>query len=263
MVAESRAEKEWRPPRISIRLRRFVQRALRFVKPPTAYKPLKVEEILGAQRALTVVQQFNDLWYRSGVAGQLNWRGDSVQKNPCDLWMLVELFQQLRPAALVETGTQYGGSASFYADVLRMMEIPCTVVTVDINPKWSFDPASKGIVPIVGYSVDPGVVQNVRGAVAKATAGRDGAVIVTLDSDHTEENVTKELELYSQFVTLKSYLIVEDTNINGHPSAPEFGPGPWEAVDKFLKERSDFVADADCERFLLTFNPRGWLKRIR
>jgi cephalosporin hydroxylase len=249
--------------RVGVRLRRFVQRAIRFVKPPPAYRPLTLDEIMGAQQGLNLVQQFNDLWYRSGVAGQLSWRGDPIVKNPCDLWMVIELFQRLKPAAVIETGTHFGGSASFYADMLRIQQIPSTVITVDINPKWSFDPASKGIVSVVGYSVDEKVVDSVGRALASATAGHDGHVIVMLDSDHTEENVTKELALYSKFVTPESYLIVEDTNINGHPSSPEFGPGPWEAVQKFLRERSDFIADPDCERFLLTFYPRGWLKRVR
>jgi cephalosporin hydroxylase len=53
------------------------------------------------------------------------------------------------------------------------------------------------------------------------------------------------------------------TNINGHPSAPEFGPGPMEAVDKFLRNNADFVVDESCERFLLTLHPRGYLRCTR
>lgn len=53
-----------------------------------------------------------------------------------------------------------------------------------------------------------------------------------LDSEHDEANVSQELA----FISVGSYLIVEDTNVNAHPSA-DFGPGPWEAVDKFLVAR--------------------------
>ena len=247
---------------LELKARRLVQRAAYYFKPQPLFKALSVEQIFGSQQGLGLVQQFNDLWYRSGVAGELNWKGDPVLKNPCDLWMVLELFQRLRPAAIVETGTHRGGSASFYADMLRVLEISGTVITVDMNPKWTFDPKSKGIVSIIGYSTDSGSVAKVASAVGAATARASGPVIVVLDSDHTKANVERELELYAPFVSVGSYLIVEDTNINGHPSSPEFGPGPWEAVTEFLQSRTDFVPDSECERFLLTFNPRGWLKRV-
>ena len=55
---------------------------------------------------------------------------------------------------------------------------------------------------------------------------------------------------------------MEDTNVNGHPVAPGFGPGPMEAVEQFLRERQDFAVDADQEKFFLTFNPSGYLRRL-
>jgi cephalosporin hydroxylase len=36
-----------------------------------------------------------------------------------------------------------------------------------------------------------------------------------------------------------------------------------EAVQEFLKENRDFERDASREKFLLTFHPGGYLKRIR
>jgi cephalosporin hydroxylase len=58
-------------------------------------------------------------------------------------------------------------------------------------------------------------------------------------------------------------MIVEDTNINGHPVRSDFGPGPMEALDAFLRESADFIIDRDKEKFLVTFNPRGYLKKVR
>ena len=56
---------------------------------------------------------------------------------------------------------------------------------------------------------------------------------------------------------------VEDTNVNGHPAWPEFGSGPYEAVEEFLQANSNFAVDSSREKFLMTFNPRGFLKRLR
>ncbi|HTG44653.1 MAG TPA: CmcI family methyltransferase, partial [Verrucomicrobiae bacterium] len=82
-----------------------------------------------------------------------------------------------------------------------------------------------------------------------------------LDSDHRAPHVYEELVTYSPLVKTGDYLIVEDTNVNGHPVLPDFGPGPREAVDKFLSENNGFVIVQDCERFLMTLNPRGYLRR--
>lgn len=116
---------------------------------------------------------------------------------------------------------------------------------------------------IVGYSTDRAVIEKVRNAVRTILRRRPGPVMVTLDSNHSDSNVSMELELYSPLVTENSYLIVEDTNVNGHPAAFDHGPGPWEAVDKFLIRHTEFVRDRTCERHLLTFFPGGWLKRVQ
>lgn len=86
-------------------------------------------------------------------------------------------------------------------------------------------------------------------------------VMVILDSDHSLTHVAGELEAFAPLVTPGCYLIVEDTNINGHPVYPEFGPGPMEAVLEFLPHHPEFVVDARCERLLMTFNPNGFLLR--
>jgi len=64
-------------------------------------------------------------------------------------------------------------------------------------------------------------------------------------------------------VSVNCYLIIEDTNINGHPVMPLYGAGPREAVEQFIRTQNDFVIDREREKFFMTFNPRGYLRRIR
>ena len=85
--------------------------------------------------------------------------------------------------------------------------------------------------------------------------------MVILDSDHSQAHVEAELAAYAGIVSVGSYLIVEDTDINGHPARPDFGPGPWEALQTFLATNHDFEVDRSRERFLLTLNPGGYLRR--
>ena len=85
--------------------------------------------------------------------------------------------------------------------------------------------------------------------------------MVVLDSDHTKGHVLEELRRYAPLVSPTSYLVVEDTNINGHPVLPEFGPGPLEAIEEFLRGSDDFFVDRTREKYFLTFNPGGYLAK--
>lgn len=210
-----------------------------------------------------MVEKFSDFYYSSGLLSDMKWRNIPILKNPCDLWMIIDLIWSLKPVVILETGTHYGGSATFLSDITKLFGSSCTVITIDINPKMNFDPSTKEIISLVGYSTDNRLVNKVEEIITDITNKTPGNVMVMLDSDHTESNVREELRLYNNFVTIGSYLIVEDTNINGHPSFPSHGSGPWEAVQKFLLENDNFIIDHECQKYLLTFNPSGWLKRIR
>src|SRR5205085_11673411 len=109
-----------------------------------------------------------------------------------------------------------------------------------------------------GSSVAPEIV-----AAVKSRSARAARVLVILDSDHSKEHVLAELSSYSALVTMGSYLIVEDTNIGGHPVLQTFGAGPMAAVAEFLRDRADFTIDREREKFFLTFNPKGYLRKVQ
>jgi len=110
---------------------------------------------------------------------------------------------------------------------------------------------------LLGDSTSREIVETLR-----AMIGERDKVMVALDSDHHKEHVLAELLIYSKFVTKGCYIVVEDTNIGGHPVASDYGPGPMEAVEEFLKTNRNFMIDREREKFYLTFNPSGYLKRM-
>ena len=87
--------------------------------------------------------------------------------------------------------------------------------------------------------------------------------MVILDSDHRKPHVLEELRIYGRLVPKGSYVVVEDSNINGHPVFPGYGPGPMEALEEFLAENKDFAIDETMEKHLMTFNPKGYLRKVR
>ncbi len=208
-----------------------------------------------------VIQEFNRLHYNSGVWLRTNWMGIPAQQNPCDMWTMQEIISKTRPDFIVETGTAHGGSSLFFAMILAHVNDKGKVITVDIDPRIEgaaqFAIFRKRVEVIKGDSVSSEVIDRITRRVKGHT------VLVTLDSLHTKDHVLKELKLYSKIVPINGYLIVQDTNINGHPVLPDFGPGPMEAVTEFLMDNTDFEIDRSMERHMLTYYPSGYLKRVR
>ncbi len=214
-------------------------------------------ELSEAETAL--VDRFHDFYYGTWREDhpRLNiaWLGYRAQKCPNDLWTYQELIAELRPDAIIETGTRFGGSALFLATVCDLLGHG-EVVTIDIA-----DPGGRPDHPRItflrGSSTDPEIVAQVRRRVPPP-----GNALVLLDSDHSREHVHQELRIYREFVPIGGYLVVEDTNVNGHPTYPDHGPGPMEGLEDFLAETGDFVPDRGRERFLMTCNPKGFLRRV-
>jgi cephalosporin hydroxylase len=204
-----------------------------------------------------ITDQFHRLYYHRAPRTWRNtyYRGHRILKLPLDLWVYAELIHKLRPSLIVETGTRFGGSALWLADQLDLLGNG-RVVTIDIEPMEG-QPVHDRITYLLGSSTDPEIVEEVR----RQLPTDGGAVLVVLDSDHARDHVYAEMRAYAPMVTEDSYLIVEDTNINGHPVLPEFGPGPWEAVEKFLAETDEFEPDRSAEKFYVTMNPGGFLRR--
>jgi cephalosporin hydroxylase len=213
------------------------------------------------ERALVarwITNRFHKLYYyqRERTWRNTRWLGTDVLKCPLDLWVYQELLYEIRPDLIIETGTAYGGSASYLAALCDLLGCG-RIVTVDALARPG-RPAHPRVSYRTGRSTDPAIVAELHAMVRPGDR-----VLVILDSDHSEQNVLAELRAYHGLVSVGSYCIVEDSNVNGHPVSGEFGPGPMEAIRAFLRENDAFEIDRDREKFFLTFNPSGFLKRIK
>ena len=200
------------------------------------------------------VERFHVVSYTRGALNDTYWFGVPIQKSPFDCWVYQELVSELRPDLIVETGTYLGGSALFFAHLCDINGSG-RIITIDVQRRGSV--AHPRVTQLIGDSASPGILAEVRAAAASA-----GTVLVVLDSDHSAAHVGRELRAYADVVTVGSYIVCEDTNVNGHPVMPEHGPGPLEAVREFLASDRRFVSDRAREKFLMSYFPEGWLKRV-
>jgi len=207
-----------------------------------------------------VIYSFNQLYLASRITRKTYWFGIPTLQAPTDMWAMQEIITELKPDYIVESGAYLGGSALFFATVLEHVNPEGKVITIDLSDfrRWGYDASEfpvfrKRVEFMRGDSVSPAVIGKIRQEVT-------GRVMVFLDSNHRKEHVLKELELYGPLVSVGSYLILHDTNRGPHLFLNRFGP--FGAVQEFLFKHTNFELDHTREKFLLTYSPSGYLKRI-
>jgi cephalosporin hydroxylase len=217
--------------------------------------PVEGSEMNSVDTSL-LIDQFHTLYYdhNEQTWGNTFWLGHHVLKCPLDLWNYQEILHEVQPELIIETGTYQGGSALFLASICELLGRG-QVLTIDVDRRKE-RPRHARITYLTGSSTSNAILRQVRRR-AKGTS----PVLIILDSGHAKEHVLAELHAYAPLVTTGSYVIVEDTNLNGRPVESDHGPGPAEAVAEFLEDNDAFVRDESREKFMLTFNPGGYLKK--
>ena len=170
----------------------------------------------------------------------------------------------------MQFGVRFGGSALFFADLMRGLHggadgssrQPWRVFGVDIDRE-----SISGRVfetPGIEVLIADTFSERVAKAVRDMRAELPGPMFVVLDADHAKHSVQLELQLVTRLTMPGDYVIVEDSNLNGHPAYPGWGPWPWEAVTEFLAmNRRAYQRDINTElKFGHTQAPCGFLRRL-
>ncbi len=211
----------------------------------------------------SAAKHYFHLWYyNTSVWEQVTWMGVQTYKSPMDMWNYQEILVSLQPGVIIEFGTWNGGSALFFSSVMQQIGRPFVVVSVDtdasrISPRTKADPNIR-LLTMSSVCEEAGLtIQGLR---------RDfpGPAFAILDSDHTKEHVLAEMMSLRNVLVAEDYLIVEDSNINGHPVLKSFGPGPYEAIEEYFRMfPNDYCHDSAREKkFGFSFAPNGFLRRL-
>lgn len=201
-------------------------------------------------------------WYFNNLIWQqTSWMGIETYKSPSDMWNYQEIIASMKPSLVIEFGTAFGGSALFWSNVMRQIGDPFRVLSVDIShallrPEARHDP---DIEFVESSSTLPAIAARIQ----QLREEYPGKVFVILDSDHSMDHVLAEMKLLRPLLSDGDYLVVEDSLLNGHPVAPEWGPGPYEAIQAYEEEfPNDYTHDtAREEKFGWSFAPYGFLIR--
>jgi cephalosporin hydroxylase len=199
------------------------------------------------------------------------WLGRPIIQFPQDIIAVQEIIWEVKPDLIIETGIAHGGSLILSSSILEIIGGDGQVLGIDIDIRKhnrmeiEKHPMSKRITMLEGSSIDSNIIKQVY-----KIAKNKKKTMVILDSNHTHEHVSKELELYSSFVTKNSYLIVMDTVVEDMPE-DFFTDRPWgkgnnpkTAVWEFLKKNNRFEIDKSLEnKLLITVAPDGYLKCIK
>lgn len=202
------------------------------------------------------------LWYyNTAVWKTTSWLGISARKSPSDMWNYQEILFALQPGLVVEFGTGAGGATLFFATVLNSLKHKAKVLSVDIDHSGLSNVVrTHPLVELVlSSSTNPAVAQRIK----QLRAEFPGPAFAILDSDHSRYHVFAEMLLLRPLLKTGDYLVVEDSNMNGHPVRSGWGEGPYEAIQEYFScYPEDYEHDRSRERkFGFTFAPEGFLIR--
>lgn len=224
------------------------------------------------KKLLAAADAFNIESNKAQYSYNFSWMGRPVIQYPQDMMAMQEIIWDLKPDLIIETGIAHGGSLIYYASLLELIGHG-EVLGIDIDirkhnrEEIENHPMFKRIEMIQGSSIDPAIVAEV----ATHTIDKK-MILVLLDSNHTHEHVLAELEMYSPFVSLNSYIIVYDTIVenlpkNYLPGLPRpwgIGDNPMSAMHAFLEKNSQFEIDKSINnKLLISVAPDGYLKRVK
>lgn len=180
--------------------------------------------------------------------------GIKALKSPLDFWIYQEIITEMRPDVILEIGNNYGGSTLALAHICDLLDNG-RVIGLDISHAKVPEKVRehRRITLIEGDACQS--FEKVRTLIAK-----EERVLVIEDSAHTYANTLNVLRTYTVFTKPGDYFIVEDS-ICHHGLDVGPTPGPYEAIETFVSENSDFEIDRNKESFLITWNPKGYLKR--
>lgn len=197
----------------------------------------------------------SDLWVKVGWDQKhlysFTWLGRPIIQLPDDVLRLQEVIYAIKPDVIIETGIAHGGSLIFSASLCRLLG-KGRVIGVDIEIRPHNRSAIEAhelfdfITLIEGDAIALEIFKQVKQQIRPGES-----TLIILDSCHDYAHVRKELELYSDLISVGCYIVVTDgaqEYLNVSPRAKIDYPlsvdwplnNPKRAAEDFVKTHENF-----------------------
>ncbi len=198
---------------------------------------------------------YTEAYWRSLAWQGTTWLGESAPGAPSDLVIYQEILASVRPDWIIDTFDADGGRSLFWASMCDLLDHG-KVLSLGAGAA-SDKPTHERLEYVSGKGIDETTQNQVRELVG------DDSALVFLGGPSPRQRLVVEFEAFAPLVPVGSYVIVQDTVLNGHPVWPAFGPGPQETIRQIKQRYPEFMSDLEIERSAISFNPAGYLKRVR
>lgn len=179
-----------------------------------------------------------------------------IIKCPFDYVICQMILWEVKPDLIIEIGTNRGGSALYFADILDMIGHG-EIHTIDIEDIVYAEVKNHKRIKFFtsGYAdYDLSYTQGFN------------SILVIEDGSHTYKDVKTSLNKFNSVVSKNSYFIIEDGILDKLGWKNEYNGGPNKAIKEFISENNSYIIDRKwCDMFGInaTFNTNGYLKKIK
>ncbi|KAG2422761.1 hypothetical protein HXX76_015781 [Chlamydomonas incerta] len=201
-------------------------------------------------------------------------------QDPNDLVAIQQIVWDIKPKVIFDIGTNVGGSAIVYAHIMSAYVKPGEALIITVDPRHysqNWDDTAKEKCPkctpvsdnplwsqyvqfVQAKSVDAPAISALESAIKKY----GGPVLLSVDGTHEYDGVLEELRKLHKYVTVGSYMIVQDTKLDRLWDRK----AALQAARDFLKENEaaagpKFIADRKREVFRYSQHVEGFLLRVK
>ena len=179
-----------------------------------------------------------------------------IIKCPFDYVIYQMILWEVKPDLIIEIGTNRGGSALYFADLLDLIGHG-EIHTIDIEDMVEEKVKKHKRIKFFAEGFEKYDLIN--------TIGFKNIIVIE-DGSHTYHDVKATLHKLNQVVSKDSYFIVEDGIIDKLGYKKKYSGGPNKAIKEFISENNSYIIDRKwCDMFGInaTFNTNGYLKKIK